>query len=630
MKKIIKTLSIVGIASSVALASNLILKSEKKVETNYSQDIINNTNELTASSNNNFKLNISTEGENIKLNVEELKNEFDDKLNNVQDTAKDVKQNITNKTSDLKNKISDELSNNELNTSLTTTDTNSSSNIDKPKTLEATKEDNIIPLPLVEDNFNSTDSPASYPMENPNLVNTEENESASVEDEDSINSENTAEAILIEEEITILEEINENLTNSVEDINNLLSELDFDSINEEDKQKLIEHVNFVNEKSNQLLEITNQLKCELGECIDNSTENVQDLTYRLNNLQNALESMQILNDYFSSNYEIFSNPQANIYGYSYTIYPRLNEDLDETGEEDNLQEDLNMELETENDTNNSLSENETYKTENNSLSDKSTSKTTKSKKNVDSFNTRYFTSNIDTYGPKRRNIDSFYNTALLDDFGGYGYNMPYNAYNNNFGSFRNDFNNNLNGLTSNNGYFNPEYKQNNEKKQETEVSQDSLNILDNPTNSDDLTALENKENTKNPITPEKTNPKRIKFAKNIDSYKGKTMNANINTMNGAKITDIVKSKFNKWFNKDKQAKKEIDSYVDNFIDQNLEKENQSAVLDNVDERNDQSLQNIVSTNAKPHRTKDIKEEDLIKNIQKAPSDIYLTHDPLTH
>ena len=257
-----------------------------------------------------------------------------------------------------------------------------------------------------------------------------------------------------------------------------------------------------------------------------------------------------------------------------------------------------------------------------------TSATYAKNKNIDSYAKRGFTSNIDTYGPRRRNIDSFYNTAFLNE---YGYNMPYynnypgnygvNNFNNNYLGEPNSAFNNLNGANSNNGYINPEFIEK-ETNKETTVSQKNLNL-----------DLENDANSNNPLPPQKTNPKRVKFAKNIDSYTGKTLNANINTMSGEKITDIIKSKFNKWFNKDKGAKKEIDNYVDNFIADNST-ENNSNLTNQTDENsNNRNLNDIVSTNAKTHKTKDIKESDLfeeyVNNENISSNDINLSKDPIT-
>jgi len=100
------------------------------------------------------------------------------------------------------------------------------------------------------------------------------------------------------------------------------------------------------------------------------------------------------------------------------------------------------------------------------------------------------------------------------------------------------------------------------------------------------------------------------------------MNANINSMNGKKITEFIKSKFNKWFRKDKTANEEINNYVDNFIAENSKDNNTS---DNLENKN---LNEIVSANAKPHRTKDIKDSDLINNTNL--DDLEYKQDPLTY
>lgn len=145
--------------------------------------------------------------------------------------------------------------------------------------------------------------------------------------------------------------------------------------------------------------------------------------------------------------------------------------------------------------------------------------------------TKKFISNIDTYGNTYSNIDSFFNTALLDNRFMYG--------NRGFGYGMNGFNNGFNYLPYagvNNGYG---------------VNPNTMYGVQNNLNTQNVENTAINENQNNNIAePEKaTKKKKFQLNKNIDSYK--TDNSNLKTKFAS-----VKNFFQKFTKKDSEKNTE--------------------------------------------------------------------------
>ena len=324
------------------------------------------------------------------------------------------------------------------------------------------------------------------------------------------------------------------LSNKYKECNN-----DCFDLTEEEKQTLENNYEELNRLIEDLEDCNNNILCCLtnGEyCEDDDDHELSliNLERRLNAMQSAINQLNFLTGR-NPNISFYSNPYSNIYGYSYRFYPQ--ENLDETNEE---------------------SENTDSQNNNDA--------TTTSRKNIDTYVKLSKPSNLDTYGPKDRNIDTFFNTALLDE-NMFDYNGGYGM--NNYGYVANPYmyGGKINGYNfdSNNGYYNPNFNNNNQEKNSNEN-----------TTSNNTLSIDSNDQIKE--------PKKIKFGKNIDTYSGKTIEGNINTMGGKKVTDYIKEKFNKIFRKNKDNSNEINDYVDNFIEENKNNENNSNLIENNNEK----------------------------------------------
>lgn len=339
----------------------------------------------------------------------------------------------------------------------------------------------------------------------------------------------------VKEKLTSILELNQKYSEKCEDCNDLT---------DEEKDKLEADFKELEVLIEQLQDTNQNILCNItGEC---DTED--DIMLILGHLQKRIDTLQ--NAIMLSRNFAFYNPNANVYGYYYRYYPKENFDEEtDTDNEDSINE-----------------------TEN------------KNGKNVDTFSRKKWTSNIDTYGPEYRNIDTFFNTALLDDnmfdyngenyMGNYGMGYMGNPYM--FGGRVNGHNG------SNGGYRNPNYNnQNNNENNTTESNSPNNHNIKIDTDTQD-----NQEQ------------KKFKFGKNIDTYLDDTMQGNVNTMGGKKVTDYVRDLFNKHFKKDKPNSKkpmpktdnnndsveqipqsEINDYVDNFIDKNKTQIDEDFLID---------------------------------------------------
>lgn len=325
----------------------------------------------------------------------------------------------------------------------------------------------------------------------------------------------------VKEKLTEILELNQKYSEKCENCNELT---------DEEKDKLEENFEELETLIAQLQDNNQNILCNItGECdeSDDIMQILEQLQRRIDTIQNAM--------IMSRNFAFLNNPHSNIYGYYYRYYPKEN-----------------LKNETENN-----DENLSPATDEND-------------KNTDTFARKRWASNIDTYGPEYRNIDTFFNTALLDDnmfdyngenyMGNYGMGYMGNPYM--FGGRINGHNG------SNGGYRNPNY--NNQQGNNTQNSNEPEQNIANTRNLKIDTEMQD--------TKEQ---KRFSFGKNIDTYLDDTMRGNVNTMGGKKVTDYVRDLFNKHFKKNKNDDKKSTSKNDNQND-NVEQIPQSQINNYVD------------------------------------------------
>ena len=312
---------------------------------------------------------------------------------------------------------------------------------------------------------------------------------------------------------------------------------------------------------------------------------IQNLEQQIQALQSSLINIQSINGYLTYNQDNYNNDI--VYGLRFgktPLQPNKEDDcedceledsesnnldeskvkdevLDDTKISDNQTNNKNIEDnalldedETTNngrDTNNSANISPTDKTEEVANDDTSN----EDKSNIDTMKNFGIQPNIDTYEPTNKNIDTFFNTALIDnDFmygsGGApyaGYNMPYNRAG--YGYYNNGYNQPYNNINSN------------------IVADNEFNMPSNE--------LNNKGNNSLPTNP---NNKKDKRSKNVDTYTETTIEPNINTMGQSKLSQFLKDKYNQLRDKIKSRK-----------------------------------QNTSSDFSLPHKTKDIQEDDIKPN-----------------
>lgn len=336
----------------------------------------------------------------------------------------------------------------------------------------------------------------------------------------------------------------------------------------EQKIYIKEHANSIKYLAEILEDLSEDIICCVDGCSDCDDEEefneatskyisaINSLESRIEALQSSLHSLQfingIANPYFYGGYR---------YSPNHIIYERYyNKDDDSNNAADDdtaIQDEQNNEDISSNDDilsdavedeqsaedtniieNNSSDENLNTNNEatDNTLAVENSADTDEDEEKPTTFGLK---SNIDTYAPTKRNIDTFFNTALANNEynnmyggygpygygGGYGYGMPYGGnYGHPYG---------MSGLNSN--VVNREVMDNNYQPNS------NVNTSDYESEKDEL------------VKPKKVRAKR---AKNIDTYTGITVQSNINTMGESKISRFFKEKFNNLRNKVKKHKNE--------------------------------------------------------------------------
>lgn len=317
-----------------------------------------------------------------------------------------------------------------------------------------------------------------------------------------------------------------------------------DSLTNEQKIYIKEHTNSIKFLAETLEDLSEDVLCcidgvDCDNCEDEQVtakylQTIGNLEDRINALQNSLNSLQMINGisnnpYFNMPYNY--PPNTIIYGLKYGKRPRPKMD-NELNIGDNEQTDEDNQT-----TDNSQDD---VQTPDNTQTDENTGdlgNTTDVENNADAgetsedYKTFNLKSNIDTYAPTRRNIDTFFNTALLDqdEYGygnmyGYGYGMPY-------------------GGMMYNGYGNPygnmAYGEYNSNMINRKVLEDNQNNYYIPNNTQ--ANVEQPDETSKDVHKAKD---KIKRASNIDTYTGTTIRSNINSMGESKISKFIKDKFN--------------------------------------------------------------------------------------
>ncbi len=308
------------------------------------------------------------------------------------------------------------------------------------------------------------------------------------------------------------------------------------SLTNEQKIYIKEHTNSIKFLAETLENLSEDVICCIDGCEDcddddfettasNYLNIINQLETRINALNNAIASLQFINN-ITNPFFFRINPNQIIYGYEYNSNEE-NQD-NETSLENNG--DISNNSNNENNTDNNEKNDNVIEVEN----DKNNNEMNIS--NDDKPTTFGLKSNIDTYAPTKRNIDTFFNTALYNNdynrYGGYGYGMPYGGYGMPYGAgFGNPYGAN---------YANPYNEPNSNLINRNELEKQQNNATTTNTSANIETDTSKKSNTKHKKNKRNLN----KRVSNIDTYSGTTVKSNINTMGESKISKYFKQKLN--------------------------------------------------------------------------------------
>ena len=300
---------------------------------------------------------------------------------------------------------------------------------------------------------------------------------------------------------------------------------------------------------------------------------INELETRIQTLQNAISSLQFINNisnpFFNRGYHI-------MYDFNHNNEYTDTEDGSIEVEENSTNESM-ADLETDNENNNT--NNEDISTDTNNVTENTNQANIGDSTETDEKPTTFgLQSNIDTYAPTKRNIDTFFNTARLnDDYmygGGYGYGMPY-GFGGNYGGYGNPYSSGFGNPYARNGF-------NSNMVNRATLENSQNNLTDSSNN---FANIENNTDNNN-SSIEKPKRFRAKRAKNVDTYSGVTIKSNINTMGESKISKFFKEKFNNLRNKVKNQKEELQN--------NNQFENNNEVVNQDNSNNNQNEENIAS------------------------------------
>ncbi len=435
----------------------------------------------------------------------------------------------------------------------------------------------------------------------------------------------------LEETNVEYEQLRQTLIDAIQDTMENLEQYK-DGTNElsnEQKIYIKEHANSIKYLAETLEDLSEDVLCCIDGCEDCEDETcfneatsmylttINNLEQRIQTLENALHSLQVINGISSPNFYGYGcYPNFIMYG----IHSQIDgsNDIDDTqseqneesmesdetiSEESNIEDDNQEAINEENTTNDTSSSDGLVEIENdtNSLASVYNTKQSAEEEKPTTFGLK---SNIDTYAPTKRNIDTFFNTALANNEynnmygggygpygygfgGGYGYGMPYGHYNNPYG---------MSGLNSN-------------------IINRSVLDSQQPTTPANASLTEVNEQTNNEPNKQSDSTKkfRIKRAKNIDSYAAATVQSNVNTMGESKISNFFKQKFNnlrkKIRNQKDKATDKAEDIIDNVKDvvddntsnmpiqnnENVDNNNINNTLDNIQSESNISNDSYLNT-----------------------------------
>ncbi len=491
-KKIIALLSLVGIAGTLA-GCNMNVNSENFKENidEFKQHMAEYSKLSSEKANktifNKYKLSIFSPNDATLVNGEELNVE---ETNNAPNQDKNIEKDANEMPkSDTINKIAPETIENSAPKTIET------ENDYKTKTLE----NNLENAPKVVDEIN------------PNS-NKDEKISTLYSLSDDINSEC--------EDFSTLKN---NLTSAIIETQNLIDKINKKEINLTAEQRMLitEQSKQLKNLGRQLSHITTELSLNLSDLASLMRENgdldnislkylvvLDNLINGNEMLENGLNSLNLINSMFNMSNRIPPNNGRILYGFRRNNEPPVIKDyvIDENGK---LVENKTPDNE----------QNEATNTENNTQNAKQDTK---------------LKTNIDTYRGNRSNIDSFFNTALLDNEFMYG--------NNRFGGAYGP------GMMGYGGGFNPYYENQYVNQNEQEATKYRVINEDNTQNNERDTADDNKENTVK-------ESKKRGLKKNVDTYK------TADTPSLSTRIKNIKSSFSNFFSKFSKPKSKIENPV---------------------------------------------------------------------
>lgn len=439
---------------------------------------------------------------------------------------------------------------------------------------------------IISDNIKNNTTDNSSTSDNITFTTTDENGNEStLNNEETINYLNqTLNQTNIE-----YEQLKNTLNNAIKDTMDYLDAYKSgeQTLTNEQKIYIREHSNSIKFLAETLEDLSEEVICCIDGCEDCEDSEqfeataskylatINDLETRINVLNNAIASLQLINNI--GNPHFFAGkfgPNHMFYGY-HNFNENHIDNNDNTGENDqSVEVDDNNDDLVDNSTDSVDNIEDTQDNEQNqdSVENVENNDTISANTEDDKPTTFGLKSNIDTYAPTKRNIDTFFNTALYNNeymngygnygygygnpYGGYGYGMPYGS------GVGNPYGNN--GLNSN--IVN---------RQVVENQQNQINNMANIDNQ-----VDNSEDVKKPKKI------RVKRAKNIDTYSEITVQSNINTMGESKISRFFKEKFNNLRNKVRKQKQDVEQNKENQQNDTnqpiIEKNNNLADIKNND------------------------------------------------
>ena len=314
--------------------------------------------------------------------------------------------------------------------------------------------------------------------------------------------------------------LKQNLTNAIVETQNLINKVNSKEIelNNEQKLLIIEQSKQLKDLARKLSTITTELSISLSDLnslmLNDGNLDTLSLKYLivLDNLvngnemlENGLHSLNLINNMFNTSAPLPPNNTGRIlYGFR-----RNNEDpvikdylIDKNGnlvENEQNQPEKNAENQ-----NSQLTETKTIEDQNGNEA-----KNESKKNNIDTMQNNSLNTNIDSYRNHNQNIDSFFNTALLDNEFMYG-----NGYGNPYGAGMG------NGLIYGNGINdNAAYYQNSRTIPNNNQYSNQNNNFINTTNYGVDNSKNTQQNENNPTYQTNSQRKKFKFKNNIDTYK---------------------------------------------------------------------------------------------------------------